>query len=239
MMKDRRRTIETIQILGLLSLALSMLCMCGSLDSLSTNVILNMKTERYQRILDRIEQDKQKRITRLEEIITDRELKAEEKEKFEELVAEIEASSSPLGPMKVLMNPVVRASSLISVLLGITGNIFLMAAGFGLILLKSWGRKMGITAAVFNIVQIVLYALVLILFLWPAWMNMVGLEIKQSGTASLPAGVLEVFDIFGFLYAGILVLVVSAWPAVLLFMLSRESVREFFADKRPEGVSES
>jgi len=103
--------------------------------------------------------------------------------------------------------------------LSLKGAIVLIAAGAGLLRLRSWARIASLVWAAFYIVFICINAVVTI-------MIMPGLVAQQPGAQSLPPGMVDTFVVLGGIFGACFWII---YPVVLIIFMMRRSVVEALA----------
>lgn len=120
---------------------------------------------------------------------------------------------------------------------GLLLNVLLFAAGIGLIMSRSWARRLSVIVAALKIVRLVLVYGFFAIFVLPAFSQQMGKAMDQmAGQArqNQPAGpqipkmgttIATVYGVMGSTYAVVMMIFGSIYPIIILIVLTRPAVK--------------
>ena len=232
----RNSTEDLVRALGILSIVLSMVCLCQngvSVFSAASMMSLGPAMEQVQREI-RVEQEAH--CVELERQLEQTDDLAEQ-ERIQREIEQAKRVPDMSQAMNQFMSPAMMTFSMIGAASGLVTNLILLIGGAGLLLLTPWGRKISLLAAILKIVNIIVFSLIQAFVIMPKMSEAMGEMMKTMPTGTggpMPGFFPKMMEMMGVAQAVITILFVSIYPVVLLVLLNLKDVRLLLSGNWPQ-----
>jgi ABC-type multidrug transport system fused ATPase/permease subunit len=249
----RQKTVTVVRVMGALCIALGLLCACANIYQAGSSVFFGDMGEKINQAQQQQRQRIEQLIAELEqqrETAPDEQQKAQLDTQIEQQREQLESlekqNQAQVRMLKATMSRPVMIAAVVGAATGLITNILLIIAGIGLLMLRAWGRMVAVIAAILKIINIILVNIVNVVFIAPITQKAMQ-EMMESMPASMPGGgppggfpgmMGNFFEIITIVSAIGSIIVVSAFPVVLLIVLRMQDVKRLLSGQWPESAEQ-